>query len=108
MLWTAPRSEERRGDLWHMQPYPIADLGVQNVSRWHKALVERNSSDKQAVSRITCCGPQRSEEHTSELQSRFGISYAVFCLKKKKHIKGSTVRRPPPLSHHDVMGLDLR
>src|ERR1043166_9026609 len=27
----------------------------------------------------------RSEEHTSELQSRFGISYAVFCLKKKKH-----------------------
>src|ERR1043166_3046412 len=30
------------------------------------------------------CGPGRSEEHTSELQSRFGISYAVFCLKKKK------------------------
>src|ERR1043166_9886560 len=27
---------------------------------------------------------QRSEEHTSELQSRFGISYAVFCLQKKK------------------------
>src|SRR5216117_4602855 len=26
---------------------------------------------------------QRSEEHTSELQSRFLISYAVFCLKKK-------------------------
>src|ERR1043166_3723830 len=25
---------------------------------------------------------KRSEEHTSELQSRFGISYAVFCLKK--------------------------
>src|ERR1043165_10293130 len=27
----------------------------------------------------------RSEEHTSELQSRGLISYAVFCLKKKKH-----------------------
>ena len=27
----------------------------------------------------------RSEEHTSELQSRETISYAVFCLKKKKH-----------------------
>ena len=26
----------------------------------------------------------RSEEHTSELQSPFLISYAVFCLKKKK------------------------
>src|ERR1043166_10082063 len=25
----------------------------------------------------------RSEEHTSELQSRFGISYALFCFKKK-------------------------
>src|SRR5216117_4423354 len=27
----------------------------------------------------------RSEEHTSELQSPFLISYAVFCLKKKKN-----------------------
>src|SRR3546814_3935442 len=32
---------------------------------------------------------QRSEEHTSELQSLMRISYAVFCLKKKKraHIR---------------------
>src|SRR3546814_1104611 len=29
---------------------------------------------------------QRSEEHTSELQSLMRISYAVFCLKKKKII----------------------
>src|SRR3546814_3750452 len=29
----------------------------------------------------------RSEEHTSELQSLMRISYAVFCLKKKKHTK---------------------
>src|SRR3546814_10218386 len=29
---------------------------------------------------------KRSEEHTSELQSLMRISYAVFCLKKKKHI----------------------
>src|SRR3546814_8519412 len=28
-------------------------------------------------------GPNRSEEHTSELQSLMRISYAVFCLKKK-------------------------
>ena len=28
----------------------------------------------------------RSEEHTSELQSRGLISYAVFCLKKKKQL----------------------
>src|SRR3546814_7616871 len=31
--------------------------------------------------------PWRSEEHTSELQSLMRISYAVFCLKKKRHIK---------------------
>src|SRR3546814_2067008 len=29
----------------------------------------------------------RSEEHTSELQSLMRISYAVFCLKKKKYIR---------------------
>ena len=27
----------------------------------------------------------RSEEHTSELQSHYSISYAVFCLKKNRH-----------------------
>src|SRR3546814_7500972 len=32
-------------------------------------------------------GAGRSEEHTSELQSLMRISYAVFCLKKKKYIK---------------------
>src|SRR3546814_2056885 len=32
----------------------------------------------------------RSEEHTSELQSLMRISYAVFCLKKKKHNNTST------------------
>src|SRR3546814_1785025 len=31
----------------------------------------------------------RSEEHTSELQSLMRISYAVFCLKKKKHKKST-------------------
>src|SRR3546814_10383710 len=32
----------------------------------------------------------RSEEHTSELQSLMRISYAVFCLKKKKRHKPKT------------------
>src|SRR3546814_3283222 len=32
-------------------------------------------------------GQPRSEEHTSELQSLMRISYAVFCLKKKKKTK---------------------
>src|SRR3546814_2186242 len=36
--------------------------------------------------------PERSEEHTSELQSLMRISYAVFCLKKKKttHVPKTT------------------
>src|SRR3546814_3141625 len=34
--------------------------------------------------RLVLAQPQRSEEHTSELQSLMRISYAVFCLKKKK------------------------
>src|SRR3546814_8922569 len=37
-----------------------------------------------AVDRFLREQPQRSEEHTSELQSLMRISYAVFCLKKKK------------------------
>src|SRR3546814_15662560 len=35
----------------------------------------------------------RSEEHTSELQSLMRISYAVFCLKKKKKIRTYTYTR---------------
>src|SRR3546814_4865422 len=35
---------------------------------------------------------ERSEEHTSELQSLMRISYAVFCLKKKKHEPNTTTR----------------
>src|SRR3546814_6010916 len=35
--------------------------------------------------RCAACRAARSEEHTSELQSLMRISYAVFCLKKKKN-----------------------
>src|SRR3546814_3032298 len=35
-------------------------------------------------SSLGVCNAARSEEHTSELQSLMRISYAVFCLKKKK------------------------
>src|SRR3546814_6766783 len=37
-----------------------------------------------AARRWRCLRHPRSEEHTSELQSLMRISYAVFCLKKKK------------------------
>src|SRR3546814_2171846 len=40
----------------------------------------------------------RSEEHTSELQSLMRISYAVFCLKKKK--LNTTIIIPPKLTYN--------
>src|SRR3546814_5270026 len=43
----------------------------------------RNSS-RFISSRVIASSAPRSEEHTSELQSLMRISYAVFCLKKKK------------------------
>src|SRR3546814_4239277 len=39
-------------------------------------------------------GRSRSEEHTSELQSLMRISYAVFCLKKKKTHTTTTINTP--------------
>src|SRR3546814_2837940 len=45
----------------------------------------------------------RSEEHTSELQSLMRISYAVFCLKKKKQTH--TILQPskqPQNTHHPL------
>src|SRR3546814_9680473 len=43
-----------------------------------------------AIERLRFQGSkQRSEEHTSELQSLMRISYAVFCFKKKKHKKAA-------------------
>src|SRR3546814_10447859 len=56
--------------------------GVENPGKF-MLLVEWRSLDAHAAfSRL----PEfaRSEEHTSELQSLMRISYAVFCLKKKK------------------------
>src|SRR3546814_2030027 len=40
----------------------------------------------------SCESLERSEEHTSELQSLMRISYAVFCLKKKKTDNISTIK----------------
>src|SRR3546814_7567377 len=49
-------------------------------------LISRGRKDRQYPARDIADGHigVRSEEHTSELQSLMRISYAVFCLKKKK------------------------
>src|SRR3546814_9813663 len=52
------------------------------TSQWQNSSVQVPSQGnvRPAEKRL----PHRSEEHTSELQSLMRISYAVFCLKKKK------------------------
>src|SRR3546814_9177658 len=55
------------------------------------ALVAPASSLAMRVSVSALTAPQRSEEHTSELQSLMRISYAVFCLKKKTNTQYNTV-----------------
>src|SRR3546814_8912917 len=45
---------------------------------------------------LNLVGDFRSEEHTSELQSLMRISYAVFCLKKKKKTNIKTKHTQPP------------
>src|SRR3546814_2820545 len=52
-------------------------------SRSAHAAAPEQVDDRQQDDRTDQRG--RSEEHTSELQSLMRISYAVFCLKKKKH-----------------------
>ena len=47
----------------------------------------------------------RSEEHTSELQSRGLISYAVFCLKKKKQT--DTTNKVPTIHGDEKARLEL-
>src|SRR3546814_5053172 len=55
-----------------------------NTGRLHDHVFQRTATQLLAGTRIGV--GERSEEHTSELQSLMRISYAVFCLKKKKKI----------------------
>src|SRR3546814_5836945 len=48
------------------------------------AMKEKRNDRNMGAGHKACAPPARSEEHTSELQSLMRISYAVFCLKKKK------------------------
>src|SRR3546814_9128784 len=89
----APGPAVRHG-LHHGDPYPAAyppaDPGGEQpgrrAQRAGKAVCHpfrrRDAADPDLVGHG---GDQRSEEHTSELQSLMRISYAVFCLKKKKN-----------------------
>src|SRR3546814_2027517 len=56
-------------------------------------LVPRGEGGLDSDTNIVAACFYRSEEHTSELQSLMRISYAVFCLKKKKKNKNKTIKR---------------
>src|SRR3546814_6816377 len=60
------------------------DRPCNGLSKWMSAACRKRKLDTVMFPPGSQC---RSEEHTSELQSLMRISYAVFCLKKKKHNK---------------------
>src|SRR3546814_2396710 len=82
---TSTNSRSCTALIWN-SPWSLLELtalGFIVDSQW----ATRSASGARApkIVAICCWGVQRSEEHTSELQSLMRISYAVFCLKKKNH-----------------------
>src|SRR3546814_1093870 len=65
----------------------FVQLQLQGIIGEYLQAQARSNADEQTAARQTAV---RSEEHTSELQSLMRISYAVFCLKKKKRTKQKT------------------
>src|SRR5881409_4173817 len=90
--WLAPRAAPR-----HHSPKIAQLASLSSVAGIPSAPATRSRSGKLTQPRlgvssttpvVVSSGPgDRSEEHTSELQSKSHISYAVFCLKKKKKQK---------------------
>src|SRR3546814_7516137 len=60
----------------------VVDVHLIGSANCTKAVWE--TMREQQYGRVLMTASSRSEEHTSELQSLMRISYAVFCLKKKK------------------------
>src|SRR3546814_8189183 len=66
--------------------------GLRNLPIRHRRALRRRPFSFRASLCRNAPNSFRSEEHTSELQSLMRISYAVFCLKKKKKTKYRTIR----------------
>src|SRR3546814_3326191 len=73
----------RTGDHARRQAVVAADRR-RRCARNRQAFA-RNPAHRRAIAAPRARFRARSEEHTSELQSLMRISYAVFCLKKKKN-----------------------
>src|SRR3546814_9763722 len=76
-----PRSGTHAG-AWACCHAPVAAALV--FSRLHNHTVPHVDAGRYLLPASAASALARSEEHTSELQSLMRISYAVFCLKKKK------------------------
>src|ERR1043166_9696590 len=61
--------------------YPLSLPDALPISMRRRRISARSTSASPPIARSTISAAMRSrsEEHTSELQSRFGISYAAFC-----------------------------
>src|SRR3546814_4441336 len=93
-------------------PYPTlfrsrvthADFTIERVYDAAPARVYAAFADAETKQRWSFCHSDRSEEHTSELQSLMRISYAVFCLIKKyrntEHTSRGSVEQPTQLPSH--------
>ena len=75
-------ADRMSGRLWGYKLISVSDIKKINDTTCNAyGIMEKISFD---FSKRDSMGLPRSEEHTSELQSHSFISYAVFCLKKKK------------------------
>src|SRR3546814_8343094 len=75
IIRTMPRAYAAKGQAPAIADQVIYDPEVSDARSLVGRVLERGLSEEYA---------DRSEEHTSELQSLMRISYAVFCLKKKQ------------------------
>src|SRR3546814_8826016 len=76
-----------RGGFRFSDVQDAADAIVEVQQQWADAMNTYPDAQSE-IDRLTGrfdVAAARSEEHTSELQSLMRISYAVFCLKKKKY-----------------------
>src|SRR3546814_10154742 len=94
---SSPRRSGEAAGMAEVQLHPdwLARIGGEFEQPYMAAL-------KQFLSEERAKGKARSEEHTSELQSLMRISYAVFCLKKKKPHKTNNNKKPRPANETSV------
>src|SRR3546814_4606023 len=91
MLAAQQRATELAGRTFNLdspkqlQALLFDELGLPALVKTPKGQPSTNEEALEAIADQHELPRVRSEEHTSELQSLMRISYAVFCLKKKKH-----------------------